>query len=249
MRPLRLLPIAALVVLTSCDRLPGRPDAAAEYSRPRDVKDFTTLYSTHCSGCHGEDGRLGAARPLNDPVYLAVVSDTTLTRVIRQGVRGTAMPAFGGTRGLSDEQITILTEGIRSRWGEAGVLGGTVAPHYSIAEAEAAGVAAGTPTRGEDVYRRACRKCHGDHSAGSAGSAGSIVDPSYLALVSDQALRSAVIFGRIDLGMADWRGERVASGRAPLTELDIADLVAWLVSRRTEFPGSPYAVSMEENPS
>jgi mono/diheme cytochrome c family protein len=243
MKSLRLLPIAALVVLTSCDRLPGRPDAAAEFSRPRDVKDFATLYATHCSGCHGEDGRLGAARPLNDPVYLAVVNDRTLARVIRRGVRGTAMPAFGGTRGLSDEQITSLTEGMRSRWGEAGVLGSTVAPHYSTAEAEAAGVVAGTPTRGEDVYRRACRKCHGDHSAGS------IVDPSYLALVSDQALRSAVIFGRIDLGMADWRGERVASGRAPLTERDIADLVAWLVSRRTEFPGSPYPVSTEENPS
>ena len=40
---------------------------------PSQVMAFGTLYGQYCAGCHGADGRLGAARPLNDPVYLALV--------------------------------------------------------------------------------------------------------------------------------------------------------------------------------
>ena len=36
--------------------------------------------------------------------------------------------------------------------------------------------------------------------------AGSVVDESYLLLVSDQALRSTVLFGRIDLGCPSYLG-------------------------------------------
>ena len=44
-----------------------------------------------------------------------------------------------------------------------------------------------------------------DQTARAGRRAGSIVDPAYLALVSDQALRTTVIAGRPDLGMPDWR--------------------------------------------
>ena len=40
---------------------------------------------------------------------------------------------------------------------------------------------------------------------GAAPKGGSVVDASYLALVSDQYLRTTVIAGRTDLGMPDWR--------------------------------------------
>jgi hypothetical protein len=56
-------------------------------------------------------------------------------------------------------------------------------------------------------------------------------------LVSESALRSAVIFGRIDLGMPDWRS--YAAGR-PMSDQEIADVVAWLASKRPHFPGQPY---------
>jgi cytochrome c oxidase cbb3-type subunit 3/ubiquinol-cytochrome c reductase cytochrome c subunit len=56
-----------------------------------------------------------------------------------------------------------------------------------------------------------------------------VIDPAYLALVSDQALRSAVVAGRPDLGMPDWRGGASAS---PLTAQDVADVVAWMASHR-----------------
>ena len=68
--------------------------------------------------------------------------------------------------------------------------------------------------------------------------AGSIVDGSYLALVSDQSLRTTVIAGRPDIGQPDWRSE--VPGRA-LTGEEVTDVVAWLASLRTVTPGQPYA--------
>ena len=50
---------------------------------------------------------------------------------------------------------------------------------------------------------------------------------SYLALVSDQHLRTVIIVGMPNLGMPDWR-----SHRKPLTDAAVGDLVAWLASQR-----------------
>src|SRR5437667_8057167 len=83
----------------SCDRLPGKPDQAARWKRPTEVMDFNQLYAQNCSGCHGAEGRLGTARPLNDPLYLALVNDETLRQVIAQGVPNRAMPAFEQPQG------------------------------------------------------------------------------------------------------------------------------------------------------
>ena len=69
-----------------------------------------------------------------------------------------------------------------------------------------------------------------------SGDVGSIVDGSYLALISDQGLRSLVIAGRPDEGMPDWRSD----SSQPLTDQQITDLVAWLASKRTVNPGQPY---------
>ena len=63
------------------------------------------------------------------------------------------------------------------------------------------------------------------------------MDPSYLALVSDQNLRTNVIVGRPDLGAPDWRGD--APGK-PLSPEDVTDVVSWLAAQRREFPGQPY---------
>ena len=54
-----------------------------------------------------------------------------------------------------------------------------------------------------------------------------IADSSYLALVTDQHLRTVIIVGMPNLGMPDWR-----SHRKPLTDADVGDLVAWLAAQR-----------------
>ncbi len=86
---------------------------------PAQVTDFNQLYAQNCAGCHGSEGRFGSARPLNDPLYLAVANADVLRQVTAKGVPGTAMPAFAKQAGgsLTDKQIDALVEGMRSRWG------------------------------------------------------------------------------------------------------------------------------------
>lgn len=232
--------VASLVIafLAGCDWMPGRPTEADRPVLPSDVKDFAVLYDRSCAGCHGADGRLGAARPLNDPVYLALISERTLRRIIAQGTPGTASPAFAESAGggLTNEQIEILARGIRNTWGAPGRFTNVALPPYSLNDAIVAGQAPGDSKRGRKVYVTYCARCHGGDGHGSPNG-GSVVDASYLALVSDQALRTTVIAGRADLGMPDWRED--VPGR-PMTGQEISDVVAWLASHRLPFPGQPF---------
>jgi mono/diheme cytochrome c family protein len=227
------LAAVALLVVSACDDLPGKPAHAERYVLPVAVKDFAELYGTNCAGCHGADGRLGPARALNDPLYLALASDRDIQQVVARGVAGTSMPAFalaeGGT--LTDEQIGTLVGEMRARWARPEEVAGVLLPSYAAAPGDA--------QRGAAAFGAACASCHGKDGKGGT-SKGSIVDPTYLALVSDQSLRSTVVAGRTDLGMPDFRGGK---GGMPMTSAQIADVVAWLAAQRTTFPGQPYAGS------
>jgi len=88
----------------------------------------------------------------------------------------------------------------------------------------------GDVNRGEALFRVICVSCHQQGNQ-------KITDASYLALVSDQSLRTVVIAGRPDLGHPDWKGVR--PGR-PVTDQNVSDIVAYLHSLRSETPGQPY---------
>jgi len=49
-----------------------------------------------------------------------------------------------------------------------------------------------------------------------------------------------VITGKAELGAPDWRGN--VPGK-PMSDQEITDVVAWLASRRVQFPGQPYSAS------
>ena len=102
---------------------------------PDQVLDFATLFAANCAGCHGAEGKGGAALALADPVYLAIADDAVLTRVTRDGIPGSLMPAFAQSAGglLTDAQVTALVQGIRSHWARADALHGAVPPPYSAA--------------------------------------------------------------------------------------------------------------------
>src|ERR1043165_4309710 len=87
--------IAALSWLVGCNaHLPGKPSEAERWRAPADVTDFNQLYTENCAGCHGAEGKFGAALSLNDPLYQAFVTDDALRQVISEGRPGTNMPAF-----------------------------------------------------------------------------------------------------------------------------------------------------------
>jgi len=234
----RLLAAAVAVVVclgfAACDALPGRPAVANREVMPSQVTSFDVLYGRNCAGCHGAGGRLGAARSLNDPVYLALVPADRLRTIIGEGVPGTSMPAFRNSSGgdLIDAQVDALVKGMLTRWARADAVVGATLPPY---EGPGKGSSTADKARGAVVFASACARCHGPEGKGGP-TTGSIVDPSYLALVSDQSLRTTVIAGRPDLGKPDWRDDLPGQ---PLTPQQISDLVAWLVGHRRPVPGRP----------
>ncbi|HET8946298.1 MAG TPA: c-type cytochrome [Candidatus Polarisedimenticolia bacterium] len=232
----RFTAVAALLLLAACDSAPGRPARGSEAPDPREVADFRVLYAANCAGCHGAQGRGGAAIGLADAVYLAIADDASIRKVVAEGVRGTAMPAFAQSAGgmLTEAQIDALTSGIRS-WARP------IEPGVAILPAHAA-TSAGDPRRGLEAYGTYCSSCHGARGEGGAGGS-AIVNDSFLALVSDQGLRTTIIAGRADLGAPDWRGNR--PGR-PMSEQEITDVVAWLASQRVPSPGRPYGAPADD---
>ena len=222
------------LLLSACSSPPGRPSKGSEAPAPSEISDFGTLYPENCAACHGADGRGGAAMALADPVYLAVVDEASMRKIIANGVQGTSMPAFAQSAGgmLTDKQIDVIAGEMRSRWSRPGILDGENPPSY-------AAKSAGDVSHGEVSYGTYCSSCHGPQGQGGPkGSA--ITNDSYLALVSDQGLRTIVIAGRPELGAPDWRGN--VHGK-PMSDQEITDVVAWLASHRVQRPGQPYSVA------
>jgi len=212
---------------------PGKPTAADVELRPEQVRDFAVLYRQNCAGCHGQEGKGNGALGLANPIYLAIASDEVIRRVTARGTPGTLMPAFAKSSGgtLTDEQIEILVREMRGRWARPNeALGAT--PPYSATEP-------GNPNRGVAAYSVFCAGCHGPEGKGTAKGS-SVVDNSFLALVSDQNLRTTVIAGRPDLGQPDWRNDVPDRVMSPQ---EVSDVVAWLVARRKSAAGLPFASS------
>jgi mono/diheme cytochrome c family protein len=89
---------------------PGKPGEDHRPVPEDRVTQFTTLYGLNCAGCHGADGKMGPAPPLNDPLFRALVPEKELESVITKGRHGTLMPAFGSEGGgpLRGVQIKAL---------------------------------------------------------------------------------------------------------------------------------------------
>ncbi|HEX4142003.1 MAG TPA: c-type cytochrome [Pirellulales bacterium] len=235
------------MVLAGCDRdLPGKPQLANEPVPADQITDFTALYGMYCAGCHGADGRLGPAPPLNDAIFLTIVPDAELLRLVDEGRPGTPMPAFSRQRGgpLTDKQVRAVAEGIKPHWIASASDRKELAklsvdlPGYTFVAADGAAAKdaaanddADAIGRGQKLFAAACAECHGKEGAGDG--AGRLNDPDFLLLASDQMLRRIIITGRPDLGMPDFatvdgRGESFR----PLTSSEIDDLVALLASWR-----------------
>jgi cytochrome c oxidase cbb3-type subunit 3 len=217
----------SLLCAAGCSlNLPGKP------KETDDKPSFAALYRDNCAGCHGAEGKLGPAPPLNDPIFLAIVDVGDLQMTIQNGRKDTPMPAFAKDQGgpLDDKQIEMLARGIMKEWADSSIEKKNIPPYYAEEAKER------TPDlkRGKEVFDFACAACHGDQGQGSQGMAGAINDPAFLGLISDQALRRYAITGRPELGMPDFRTQSVRPEKfkPPLTSAEIDDLVALLAEWR-----------------
>jgi len=226
--------LSAAFIFVCCANLPGKPAADSVPIAPDQVLDFDFLYAKNCAGCHGQNGKGGAATSLADPLYLAYADPATIRNVAAKGVAGTAMPAFAQSSGglLTDAQIDAVVHGIETRWSRSNSLPREALPPYRP-------VSPGDALRGAEAFQAYCASCHG--SAGKGGPrGGSIVEPAFLALVSDQGLRTTVTVGRSDLGSPNWCQDVPAQC---MSAQEVSDVVAWLASQRAAFPGQPFAAS------
>src|SRR3984885_3125649 len=134
----------SLAVTTACG---SRNPADVQVIPPNRIIDFSFLYARNCSGCHGPDGKGGAAIGLGDPVYLAIADDATIIRITTDGVPRTSIPAFAQRSGgmLTDDQIHVIAGGIRARWAKPDALHGANSPPYTAQSP-------GDATRGAEVY-------------------------------------------------------------------------------------------------
>ncbi|HRJ70583.1 MAG TPA: cytochrome c [Terrimicrobiaceae bacterium] len=216
----------AFLGLSGCDWMPGKPTRAEQWQAPGKLLDFETLYMQNCNGCHGAQGTVAGSISLDDPTYLAIIPRDTLRSIIANGVPGKLMPAFSMAHGglLTDEQIGILVDGIMA-WAKnppAGPL-----PAYAAAPGDA--------TNGESIYAEYTASI-AKSPAASMLKDGFLTNPAFLGLSSDQYLRTLVIVGRPEIGVPNY--QNVIPGR-PLSDQDIADVVAWLISQRKNEFGQP----------
>ena len=221
------LAACALLLLAGCN-LPGKPGPGPEVPRPDSVVDFHQLYSQNCSGCHGEKGANGAATDLANPEYEAWIDDQHLHDAIANGEKGTLMPAFGKASGgdLTEQQVNAIVQGMRSAWRKSGdAFGGQTPPPYAAS-------GKGDPAHGQAVYEAACARCHAPGKPG-----GNILDGAYLGLIVPQTIRTTVVPGRPDIGHPDWRSLQPGH---PLTDAEVTDVAAWMISQRPANPGQPY---------
>jgi mono/diheme cytochrome c family protein len=213
---------ASLAVLTGCQNAPGYP-RAVEADRPEHQLDFATLYGQNCAGCHGPDGRGGAAIALNSSTYLAFAGHDRIRSIAAKGIKGSLMPAFAQSSGgmLTDQQVDVLVSGMFREWSQPSNLSGAQLPPWPVGP--------GTAAAGAPVYQAACARCHGVSGTGTPKNGHSIVDTAYLTLVDDQSLHTIIAAAHPEPSTLDWRSYT----SQPLSSQQIDDLVAWLASHRT----------------
>lgn len=240
---LSVLVLSLACATSGCD-LPGRPDPdqrpiPADEIAADEIAAFDPLFKTNCAGCHGAEGKLGPAPPLNDALFLSIVPDDELERVITVGRRGTPMTAFAREHGgpLTEAQVKTIAGGLKERWKPTGKIPAEMPP-YLAPQDNSASRSREALVRGEKAFARACAVCHGAHGEGTS-EVGAISDPAFLGLISDQALRRLVITGRPDLGMPDFAdNDARGADYEPLSSDEIDELVAFLGSWRQASPAS-----------
>jgi len=219
-----LIPGICLMALTLSGCHPyGKP--SLEEVDPEKATDFPTLFSQNCAGCHGNNGRHGPGRILNDPLYVAFIPREEIKKVLTYGRPGTAMPAWAQSQGgpLSEKQIDVLVSGIKDGWANPKPdLRGTTLPAYS------ADANAGDAARGKKLFARGCFMCHGPGAP-----VGVIINATYLQLASNQNVRTSIVIGRPDIRkpMPMPNYMTLNAGHA-LSDQDVSDLVTYIASFR-----------------
>jgi cytochrome c oxidase cbb3-type subunit 3/ubiquinol-cytochrome c reductase cytochrome c subunit len=205
--------------------LPSATPSAKAATRPGlspspTIAEGAVSYEHYCKLCHGKDATGYAADnapSLVSQTFLASASDELLAAGIRMGRPGTAMAAYGKTRGgpLEEHEISAIVSFLRSKGPRNQAL--PPAPPN------------GDPKHGAEVFEKNCQTCHGTLTM--RGNAVSLVNPELLEAASPAFLQYAIVNGRPPTPMQPFAGK--------LSTQEIGDVVAWLWSLKPAAPTPP----------
>ncbi len=197
--------------------------------------DGNKLYATHCSSCHGQDGKGGVGVPIALASFLDSVSDEYLMKTIRLGRPGRIMPAFDI---LSDAQVSAIVGFVRE-WSDK------PAPMESDITIK------GDAKHGAQLFGKYCSQCHGENGRGGKGTgvtfsrkrdlpiiAPALNNSGFLGAASDVMIRDTITFGREGTPMTSM----LVAG---LSEEDINDVVSYI--RSLEKPAAELEQDLNKN--
>ena len=143
---------------------PSRVPSPQKTTEPALVERGTQLFRENCASCHGISGRgdgPGAAGLFPRPANLTMVeySDDRLSRILWNGVPGSAMPRWNRLNAADLQAVAAYVRTIQAR-GYRGARANT-----SVIE------------EGRDLYRQNCTGCHGMDGSGN-GPAAAALAPS-----------------------------------------------------------------------
>lgn len=185
------------------------------------VSEGQKLYDAYCISCHGEDmNGEGVVSAMLDPLprdfskYQFVASyEDRFKNSIREGVKGTAMPAW--EKIMTDDQIDVLVEFIKEK---------SLANHDAYTRMEVTLpkvgdvegmdykgkgtlIEAGDPEEGYEAFQRFCTACHGKLANGKGPNAYDLEHPLPRNLINKEFMNQAAVtderlYESIKLGVA-----------------------------------------------
>lgn len=170
---------------------PARITEVEAADREHSVASGAALYGENCAACHGEQGQGQAGPALNSKELLRTTPDEVLFGLIRTGIPGTVMPAWGQAFGgpLTDEAASQVVAFIRA-WEPT-------APEILPVVVEP------DPVRGATTFAETCFICHGENGVGTER-APRLNDPATLRDFDDAWYRNTISHGRPAQGMPTW---------------------------------------------
>lgn len=214
--------------------VPGDRITALDRELHHKMTDPAVLYNRFCVNCHG-DGSYGTwdkffqrfMPAVRGPGLRAVADKAYLQTAIEQGRPGTLMPAWGKSAGgLTAEQVASLVTYLQA---------GDKRPPQVLRPIPS--LEGGNAPRGRELFRQMCAGCHGTNQL-----APSLANPVFQKSASAEFIARTIVNGRSDTAMPAFQRE----GSAGLTDGEVRDLAAYILSLGSEDPTAPGAPRKQE---